>query len=91
MVEVQELGGGGGGGRERKEGISFTHPSFASNLVETALSPQTLAMMMMMMVTMWSLMSSDVGLTYKGQTVTNACAMVQCCLTATQTIRLIKP
>ena len=55
----------------REKGISFAHPSLASNLVETALSPQTLALMMMMM---WSLMSSDVGLTYKGQTVTNACA-----------------
>ena len=35
------------------------------------LSYRALALMMMMM---WSLMSSDVGLTYKGQTVTNACA-----------------
>ena len=27
-----------------------------------------------MMIMTWSFMSSDVGLTYKGQTVTNACA-----------------
>ena len=51
-------------------GISGVLTTQVLNRSRTFSSTNTMVMMMMM----WSLMSSDVGLTYQGQTVTNACA-----------------